>query len=168
MSPQTKTLLVLLSVTLNVTFVVGWGIRAMRTSPVGGSPAGVAPLHQQLDLTPAQLLQIEPLLQDFRNSSAATMRDVEKRRSELLDLLAAPQPDRVRIEETQRAIQAGQRQCQTLVVGHIMAEAQILTPEQRQKYFDLLRQSPAGQAHGGMGRWLQGTQNQAPPADQRK
>jgi len=168
MKPQTKTLLILLSVTLNVAFVVGWSVRVVRAFSDATPAAGAASLHQQLDLTPEQWRQIEPLLVEFQKTSSAIMREVEQRRSELLDLLVAPQPDRARIQEKQREIQGGQRQCQDLVVAHILAETEILTPMQRQKYFDLLRQYPMGPAHGGMGRWFQEAQTDTPPEHQHK
>ena len=168
MNPKTKILLVLLSVTLNVAFVVGWGVRAARASSDRATAAGGTSLQQQLDLTPAQRRQVEPLLEEFRKASSPVIQQVSQQRRELLDLLAVPQSDMPRIQEKQREIQAGQQRCQDLVVAHILAEKQILTPAQQGRYFDLLRQYPLGPAHGGIGRWFHEVQTNASPTNQRE
>ncbi len=163
MNSKTKTLLILLSVTLNVAFIAGWSIRAVCAASGGTPSAGPATLQQQLDLTPSQWRQIGPLLEDYQKASSTIMHQVTQRRRELLDLLAASQPDLQRIQEKQREIQTGQRQCQDLTITHVLAEKQILTPAQQEKYFDLLRQYPMGPTHGGMGRWLQENQPNTSP-----
>jgi Spy/CpxP family protein refolding chaperone len=148
MNSKTKFLLVLLSVTLNVAFVAGWGWRTMHASPgtivpppAAGSSAGLS-LHQQLGLTPEQWRQIEPGLAQFRKETAASFEQMNRQRNELLELLAAPQPDQERLRLKQQEIQATQRQCQERLLAHILAERQVLSPEQQRKYFDLLRQQP--------------------------
>jgi Spy/CpxP family protein refolding chaperone len=147
MNAQLKTLLILLSVVLNVAFVSGWSWRTLRASaaPVDGRPplgsvTGATPLHQQLHLTPQQRQQIEPRLDQFRSETAATFSEVNRRRDELLELLAAPQPDRELIRAKQQEILAGQHQCQESLIAHILAEKQLLSADQQRKYFDLLRQ----------------------------
>lgn len=148
MNTKTKFLLGLLSVTLNVAFVAGWGWRTMRASsgtiilpPAAGSSAGLS-LHQQLGLTPEQWRQIEPGLTQFRKETAASFEHMNRQRNELLELLAAPQPDRERLRMKQQEIQATQRQCQERLLSHILAERQVLLPDQQRKYFDLLRLQP--------------------------
>lgn len=145
MNAKAKTLLVLLSVTLNVAFVAGWGWRAIRPAPESsaGSPcASALSLHQHLDLTPEQRRELEPRLEQFRKETAATFTQLNRERNELLELLAAPEPNRELIRAKQQEIQADQRQCQERLIAHILAEKQALSPDQQRKYFDLLRQQP--------------------------
>jgi Spy/CpxP family protein refolding chaperone len=143
MNSKAKTLLVLLSVTLNVAFLAGWAWRAMRPapeSPAGSSSTSALSLHQRLELTPEQRRELEPRLEEFRKETAATFARIDRNREEMLELLAASQPDPERIRAKQQEIQTGQRQCQERLVAHILAEKEILSPEQQRKYFDLLRQ----------------------------
>jgi Spy/CpxP family protein refolding chaperone len=145
MNSKTKTLLVLLSVTLNVAFVASWGWRAMRAAPeslAGSSSTSALSLHQRLELTPEQRRELEPRLEEFRKETAATFARIDRNRGEMLELLAASQPDPERIRAKQQEIQADQRQCQERLIAHLLAEKQVLSPDQQRKYFDLLRQQP--------------------------
>ena len=145
MNARTKTLLVLLSVALNIAFATGWGWRALRPAPetpAGSSNAHALLLHQQLEMTPEQRRELEPRLEQFRTETADTFARIDRNREEMLALLAAQQPDPERIRAKQQEIQADQRQCQERLIAHILAEKQVLSPDQQRKYFDLLRQQP--------------------------
>jgi Spy/CpxP family protein refolding chaperone len=144
---QFKTLLVLLSVALNVAFLGSWIAHAVRTaenktafSSAEESGAAMPALYRQLDLTAQQWQQIHPQLDAFRASALAVFERINERRQELLALLAAPQADRAVIAEKQKEIRAAQTEMQNLVIAHVLSEKESLTPAQRQKYFDLLTQ----------------------------
>jgi Spy/CpxP family protein refolding chaperone len=137
-------LLIVLSVTLNVAFVGFWAARLIRSAWMvdgfGGDDEIACPLHRRLGTTPEQWERIEPVVTAFRNESQAVCREVTRVRLELLDLLAMPEPDMPKIMAKQDEILAGQRCMQELVIKHILTEKELLTPEQRRKLFDLLRQ----------------------------
>jgi Spy/CpxP family protein refolding chaperone len=78
-------------------------------------------------------------LAEFRKASQAVCADVMRKRGEMIDLLASPQPDREDIAAKQEEILAGQRKMQQLVIEHLLAEKEVLTPEQQRELFDLLR-----------------------------
>jgi len=144
---QFKTLLVLLSVALNVAFVGGWVARAIQAKhekkvvqSIEGTHAGMPLFYEQVGVTAQQWQQIHPQLDAFRASALAVFERINGRRQELLALLAAPQADRVAIAEKQKEIRAAQTEMQNLVIAHVLAEKESLTPAQRQKYFDLLTQ----------------------------
>ncbi len=169
MNSKAKFLLVLLSVTLNVAFVSGWGWRAMRTSPgpvvtqpAAGAAAGLS-LHQQLGLTPEQWRQIEPRLAQFRMETARSFEQIDRQRDELLELVAAPQPDHEQLRRKQQEIQASQRQCQEQLIEHILAEKQALSPNQQRKYFELLRQQSGARLPERILNRTQTTQTNNPP-----
>ncbi|MBI4662983.1 MAG: periplasmic heavy metal sensor [Verrucomicrobia bacterium] len=144
---QFKILLVLLSVALNVAFLGSWIAHAVRASEnktaassAVESGAAMPALYRQLGLTEHQWQEIHQQLDAFRASALALFERINERRQELLALLAAPQADRAAIAEKQNEIRAAQTEMQNLVIAHLLAEKESLTPAQRQKYFDLLTQ----------------------------
>jgi Spy/CpxP family protein refolding chaperone len=147
MKIQFKILFVLLSVALNVAFVGGWVTRAFRApeekagfQSLGGTPGAMPVLYQQLGATEQQWQQLRPQFEAFRESALAVFTRINQRRQELLSLLADSQADRASISEKQKEIRAAQAQMQDLVISHVLAERELLTSAQRQRYFELLAQ----------------------------
>ena len=151
---KAASLLIVLSVALNVAFMGAWAVRFLRAKWAVGDPSGHSevqcPLHQRLGTDREQWQRIEPVVTALRNESQAVCREVTRVRRELLDLLAAPEPDMQKIAAKQEEILAGQRRMQELVIRHILAEKQLLTPEQSRELFDLLRQRSDCAGHGPM------------------
>ena len=87
-------------------------------------------LHREIGVTPAQWQQIEPLLLDFRQSSASQQQRLETLRQQLLGLLAETPTNMEAIRGKQNEILLGQEQIQDLVIGHLLKEKAILSPEQ--------------------------------------
>ena len=150
-------LLVVLSVALNLAFVGTWAAHVIREHAHHGawfvdkhSEAIWCPLHRQLGVSPEQWKQLEPRLVQFRKSSQAVCQEVTRKRAEMIDLVAASQPDREAITAKQEEIIAGQRRMQSLVIDHLLAERQLLTPAQQTALFDLLRQRSQCPARGPM------------------
>jgi Spy/CpxP family protein refolding chaperone len=147
MKLQFKTLLILLSAALNVAFVGGWMMHAIRASnekkpaPSGeGASAAMPALYRQSGATEQQWQQLRPQLEAFRESALIIFKRINERRQELLGLLANSQADRASISAKQKEIRNAQAQMQDLVIAHVLAEKELLTPAQRQKYFELLAQ----------------------------
>jgi len=140
-------LLIILSVALNLAFVGVWAFRGLRGRWFGHGPcrprAGRSevncPLHRRLGATPEQWRRIEPRLAEFRRASQEVCSDVMRKRGEMIDLIAVPEPDREAIKAKQEEILAAQRRMQQLVIEHLLAEKEVLTPEQQKELFDLLR-----------------------------
>lgn len=146
-------LLIVLSVALNVAFISAWAVHAVRQRCHPGDTEQAQarqPLHRRLNLTDEQQRQIEARLADFQRRTESVCADMNDLRSELIDLLAADSPDRRAIAAKQEQIRAGQRQMQDLVVDHLLAQKEILTPDQQEKLFDLIRQRNACQGPGRM------------------
>jgi Spy/CpxP family protein refolding chaperone len=141
-------MLIILSVALNLAFVGVWAAHAARGRWFRHEPCrpGTAhseiycPLHRRLGTSPEQWKRIEPRLAEFRRASQEVCADVMRRRAEMIDLVAAPKPDREAIKAKQEEILAGQHKMQQLVIDHLLAEKDVLTPEQQRELFDLLRQ----------------------------
>jgi len=157
------------SVALNVAFIGVWLGHAipagMGKEPAPAKPGRIwGPLHAQLNVSAAQWEQIEPRLKAFRASAQAVCQQVSQLRLEMLELLAAPRADREAIAAKREEIQAGQGKMQELVIGQLLAEKEILTAEQQQRLFELIRQQSgcdrggtlmmSGPSQGGIGRVL--------------
>ena len=140
-------LLVILSVALNVAFIGVWGAHVIREHGHHGTwftdkhSDGIGcPLHRKLGASEQQWKQIEPKLVEFRKSSQSVCEEVNRKRQEMIDLVASANPDPQAIAAKQEEILAGQRKMQELVIAQLLAEKQVLTPQQQKELFDLLRQ----------------------------
>lgn len=146
-------LLVVLSVALNVAFIGVWVVHAARAHWFAGESRDGkvwCPLHRRLNVTDEQWRRIEPRIAAFRRRSQTICAEINRLRAELIDLLAADQPDRPAIAAKQEQIRAGQRRMQQLVVEHLLAEKDVLTTEQQRELFDLIRQRSACPGPGRM------------------
>lgn len=174
---NSKRFLIVASVTLNLAFVGVWLAHAIPAgmgeevgAPAARSGAIWCPLHQRLDVSPEQWARIEPLLQEFRQAAQSVCQHVSTLRLEMMELIAAPNPNRKAIAAKQAEIQASQGRMQDLVISHLLAEKEILTPEQQERLFTMIReqgecvrQGPrimSGRSGGGIGRMFRN----APPA----
>ena len=152
-------LLVILSVGLNVAFVTTWIVHAVGCRHDGtkhcrhreGKEFGPCSLHRRLGTSDEQWRRIEPLLAKFRESSQTVCSEVAGHRRELIDLLAAAEVDREAVRAKQEDILAGQRKMQELLIAHLLAEKELLSPEQQAELFRLLRTRTRCPGHGPMG-----------------
>ncbi|MGO8749702.1 MAG: periplasmic heavy metal sensor [Thermoguttaceae bacterium] len=153
---QTKTVLVVLSVGLNVSFVGVWLAYAaasraesrQKRCDLGDSTSIWCPLHRQLNVGADQWKEIEPRLRAFHTSANEICRQIGELRGEIIDDLATPNPDLDAIKGKQGEILAGQRKMQGLVIDQLITEKKVLTAEQQQRLFEMLRQA-TGRDRGG-------------------
>lgn len=173
-----KQFLIVASVGLNLAFVGVWlsyAIPAGVGNEVASSPRAETgriwcPLHEKLNVSDQQWAKIEPRLLEFRRSADSICRHVGRLRLEMVDLLAAPTPDRDAIAAKQDEIQAGQRRMQELVIGHLLAKKEILSFEQEGRLFMMIREQSgcdrkgplmmSGRPGGGVGQMFR----QEPPS----
>jgi Spy/CpxP family protein refolding chaperone len=147
-------LLIVLSVALNIAFIGVWAVHATWAHwCADGTYHGEVwcPLHRRLKVTDEQWRQIEPRIAEFRRRSQAICAEMNRLRTELIDLIAADEPDRQAIAARQEQIRAGQQQMQELVVEHLLAEKEALTPQQQEELFNLLRRRSGCAGHPMMG-----------------
>ncbi len=86
-----------------------------------------------------QWQQIEPRLRQFQSSVGEDCQQIELTRAEVIDLLAAEQPDLNAVRAKQDDILAAKRTMQDKVAAHLLAEKGILTIQQQQRLFQRLR-----------------------------
>ncbi|MFW6028206.1 MAG: Spy/CpxP family protein refolding chaperone [bacterium] len=146
-------LLVVLSVALNMAFISVWAVHAARAHwPTGTADENGTwcPLYRRLDVTDEQWRQIEPRIAEFRARSQTICAEMNRMRAELIDLIASDNPGRDAIAAKQEEIRAGQQRMQQLVVERLLAEKEVLTPEQQKELFELIRQRSACHGPGRM------------------
>ena len=152
-------LVVIVSIALNLAFVGVWASRVLGPERwqcpgpgkhEGDNAAIWCPLHRKLGVSEKQRKQVEPQLVEFRKSSEALCQEISRKRLELIDLMAAPQPDREAIRAKQQEILAGQGRMQDMVVEQLLSERKILSPQQQQELFELLRRQGGCGGHGPM------------------
>jgi len=140
-------LLIVLSVALNIGFSGVWATRTVAghwpawagCGHKGGEGAVRCPLYRSLAVTDEQRQQLEPRLAQFRQAAQAVCLETQRKRAELIDLVAAG-TDRTQIAAKQEEILAGQRRMQGLVIEQLLAEKEVLTVEQQKELFDMIRQ----------------------------
>ena len=139
--------LIVVSVALNVAFVTLWIVHAVayrahpqESNETTGQQGIWCPLHQELAVTEEQWTQIEPRLRKFQAAVGEFTQQIKSFRSEVIDLIAADEPDSEAIRGKQDEILATKRKIQGLVVAHLIAEKEILAPDQWMQLFGMLRQ----------------------------
>jgi len=158
MWPKLRTLLVILSVSLNVAIFTTW-LWQSRSAWPGGWPwhsrgantgagdtkgvnadAGIwCPLHRQLGVSKEQWRRIEPRLAVFRAKAQALRQKMDSLRMNMVDLIAAPQVDQEAVEAKREEIHAAQAMMQKIVIEHLLFEKELLTPSQQKMLFGMIR-----------------------------
>jgi len=144
---KTAIVILIFSVALNMAFGAMWAIHRLPahlgcTGHKGDSHAKSCvscPLHRKLGTSEKQWQEIEPHLVEFKTSALAVCRELNQLRNELIDLIAAPETDFEAIRAKQDGILAGQRKMQELLISHLLAEKEVLTPQQQKTLFDMIR-----------------------------
>jgi Spy/CpxP family protein refolding chaperone len=134
-----KPLLVILSVALNSAFMAAWVSQTLPSKKCEHKESECAAIFSQLGVSEEQLQKIKPRLAKFRECSKAQCEEINRLRRELIDLIAAAEPCRETIAAKQKEILESQRKMQELVVEQLLTEKSAFTPEQREKFFDLIR-----------------------------
>jgi Spy/CpxP family protein refolding chaperone len=140
MKRNLATLGIIFSVVLNVAFVGSFLLQesGLFSRAARGTPRSCL-LYEELNLTPEQLEKFAPLRDDFHAFVDLRGRQIKSKRLELIDLLAIGEPARKEIDAGQKEIRVLQRRMQAKVIDHLLEESKILTHEQRERFFALIR-----------------------------
>jgi len=141
-----KLLLIILSLTLNIAFLVSWVEYRFRVSSLctaGETPSEVTltqgcPLHSKLCVTKEQSQQLEPEFAKFRQQHREICRKVGNNRREIIELLASADPNLQTIRLKQEEIITCQRKMQDLVIEQLQLQKHVLTSEQQKMLFELI------------------------------
>jgi Spy/CpxP family protein refolding chaperone len=138
----------LLLTVANVTGLLTMGYCRYRHACQMGGPGGpgVADImgqpgfmHRELGLSDEQAAQWKSLREKFQTNLARLRPALQAKRVELVQLVAAPEPDRARIDAVAAEIQALQAELQKECIQHLLDEKKILNPEQQRKFLETIR-----------------------------
>jgi hypothetical protein len=146
-------LLLALSIGMNIALLATWGLRGCAAESAGGcvGETDCLVLHEYLGADEGQKRILGELLERFHTKARPICLEVDARRAELIDLIAAVSPDSSAIAAKQAEIMAGQSRMQALVVDQLLAEKAVLDANQRETLFELLRNRPGCRLGSGVG-----------------
>ncbi|GBE12691.1 hypothetical protein BMS3Abin13_00983 [bacterium BMS3Abin13] len=157
MKQNLKTLVIIFSVVLNIVFIGSYVYhRSDLTFITDHNTHHNRPLYEDLNLNRKQLDRFESIRDGFHNFVNKQGRKIKADRLELIDLLAKKNPNRRAIDAKQKEIQVLQQQMQAKVINHLLEESKIFTPEQRVKFFGLIRDR-IEKSENPRPRWMQRT-----------
>jgi periplasmic protein CpxP/Spy len=127
-------------------------------------------LREKLGITDEQVAKIRQQSSDFRKEQIRSRADLQVKRIDLHELLAADKPDRAAIDKKLQEISATQLARERAMVDFHFAMRDVLTPEQRAKLKQLgeeFRMHGPGRMgrHGPRSQRWQKPQESAPPAN---
>lgn len=146
------------SVALNLGAVGMFFIRGCAEREFGPGPRM---LGEELNLTREQRNLMRENRDEMKKQTEPIVRELGAKRSELIELLKEPELDTAKRDELFKEIAQLQVQLEILVFDHMYETAQILTPEQRDVFFEhlegkfghgpgpLLRGGPGVHGHRG-------------------
>ncbi|MEW6219362.1 MAG: periplasmic heavy metal sensor [Thermodesulfobacteriota bacterium] len=127
------------SIILNL-FLAGAYVVFRPLAVTDGGRQTAAPLpYEQLDLAASQKAKLEAERDQFHAQLARIDQEIRSRQVELLGLLATDTPDQEAITAVQHGILTRQGEVQQGVIVHLLAMSAVLTPEQRTRFFTLLK-----------------------------
>jgi len=154
MKKNLLTLSIVFSVVLNVVFLGSYFYRqSKRLPPPAQQTNHNQLLYKELNLSRTQLDRFEPARDKFHAFISKQGRKIKAKQLELIDLLARERPDRETIAAKQKEIQTLQQRMQAKVINHLLEESEIFTPEQRQKFFALIKE-PIEKINGPHPPWM--------------
>jgi len=108
-------------------------------------------IRQQVGITDEQAATIRKQELDFRKTEIRGRADVEVKRLEMKDLLAADKPDRAAINAKLQEISAAQLSLQKTAIDYRLTMRDAITPAQRDKLRQLMRDRWQRDGHGRPG-----------------
>jgi Spy/CpxP family protein refolding chaperone len=139
MKEKIKTILFIASVALNAVFAGTYVTYKLPSLAAVHHAVPEGPLFLQFDLTPDQLTRFKVERDKFRTLLQELGRAIKTKQIELIDLLGASLPDQQAIERKQEEIQRLQGAVQDRVIIHFLQASKLLTPEQRTRFYQLIK-----------------------------
>ena len=124
-------LLILLSAIVLIQLAVRLYAR-MRQKPIRG-------YLDLITLTEEQKRQVEDIRRDFLPKVAGIRQSLRDNRLRLNELLFAETPDEKAIAEKSNEISALQSKLEQEVIDHILQEKELLSPEQKKEFYQVIR-----------------------------
>jgi Spy/CpxP family protein refolding chaperone len=147
MWPKVRTLILILSVSLNLAVFTAWLVHSKTVwydRPLVSIESDTrsliwCPLYRQLGVSQEQWARIEPHLIEFRAKAEGLRREMKELRLNFIGLIAAPVVDHEAVAAEQEKIRDAQARMQALVTERLLAEKEMLGPDQQKRLFDMIR-----------------------------
>jgi len=97
-------------------------------------------IKQELNLNEEQVKEFEFQAERFKQETKPILDSLKAKRKDLMDEIAAEEPNEDRLDKLTEEIGALQAGLQKKTIVHLLEEKSLLTPEQQQKFFSLLRE----------------------------
>jgi len=130
-------LLIAINVCVLATVGYRWKCRQSEKICQGHTPGEY--LCQQLSLSDSQKEKMEILRKNFDAKTFKIRETLSSKRNELVKLLSEPQLDSNKIDSLIKEIGWAQTELEKEVINHILQEKETLTPEQQEKFLDLIK-----------------------------
>jgi Spy/CpxP family protein refolding chaperone len=141
MKGNLKILIFLFSIILNIVFVGTYA--AYKLQIITGERKEdnlTRPLFLKLDLSPEQLTRFKSERDKFHPRLQALEQEIKNKQVELIEILSINTPDPQALERKQKEIQELQALAQDRVILHLLQASALLSPEQRTRFFHLIRE----------------------------
>jgi|GEM_PF-421220 len=99
-------------------------------------------LGKELNLSADQITQLKTIQKDFMDSTAATRSEIQAKMKQMMDLWAADQPDAAAIKSMAAQLDALRAQVRDAAIDHAVSAIGVLTPEQRAKMQQMMKNNP--------------------------
>ncbi len=141
MKGNLKILIFLFSIILNVVFVGTYAVYKFQIIPGERKDDNLMkPLFLELDLTAQQLTKFKSERYKFHPHLQALEQEIKRKQIELIEIISINIPDQQNIESKQKEIQQLQALAQDRVIVHLLHASALLSPEQRTRFFRLIRE----------------------------
>jgi Spy/CpxP family protein refolding chaperone len=150
--------LLIISLAFNVGFGATYGVRTYSPAPASDAKTDgdLSPrlmIYDELELSEAQREELEQINRDLLEQINAIRKQMFEARRALADLIIADETDQDAIERHLDEMSDIQRRMQQLVVEHLLLERQLLGPEQRARFDDMIQRrifpGRPDRGHGG-------------------
>jgi Spy/CpxP family protein refolding chaperone len=118
-------------------------VKPLEPSPSCPISEGDHHLYQALGLSASQLERVEPLARAFHDRLNTLQNRMEGGRAVLMRLLGQEAIDPLRMDGVRKEMAVLQDEIQREVISHILELKEILTVEQKEKFFALVAQNMA-------------------------
>ncbi len=154
MKKNLKTLSIIFSVVFNIVFIGLFLYHKTDTLFITGRLSSHShTLYEELDIDRGRIHRLDRLRDKFHLFVTEQGQKIKAKQLELIALLAMEQPDRKAIDLKQEEIQALQHEMQNKVIDHLLEENRVFTPEQRKRFFALIRKR-IKESSGPRPRWM--------------
>jgi len=132
-------ILLLIAINISALATVGYRWKCGSGSKACGDFAPGEYMCQKLSLTDAQRQNVEACRKVFTEGIDQKREILTHKRNELVELIGQPNPETGKIDSLLVEIGTAQTELEKVVVNHILREKGLLTPEQQEKFLEMIK-----------------------------